>query len=178
MKWAISNSAKAIVGLRPVVFRPTYALANVGHPSSSLDFVTSEGDGLLGAQYLYWVDCGGSRRLDSRGDHGRGQDDGSGADESQATRQLRIGYVPADDASEDEAERQAGGDSDTGNHQAFAQNVGEDGARLCAESHAYPKLAGSGTHGKGEHTGHAHYGNQEGHTGKSAEHNHIQTVGG
>jgi hypothetical protein len=32
---------------------------------------------------------------------------------------LRIGYVPADNAGENETERQAGGDSDTGNHQAF-----------------------------------------------------------
>ena len=92
--------------------------------------------------------------------------------------QLRIRDVPGDHAREDKTDAHAYSYSDSGHHQALAQNIGENDARISAQCHANAELAGAATHGKGEHTGYAHHGNQKRHAGESAEHNYVQTVGG
>jgi hypothetical protein len=58
---AFSKSDRGATPLR----RPTYALANVGHPSSSSGLVATEGTGLLRTQDFYRVYGGGARRGDS-----------------------------------------------------------------------------------------------------------------
>ena len=70
------------------------------------------------------------------------------------------GNVFADGACEREGKHYSGGDSNTGDDQALQQNIGEDVARLSAQSHADAELARAPAHGKRKHPGHAHHGDQ------------------
>src|ERR1700730_3054887 len=95
-----------------------------GAPAVSWDFVRTEGDdGLLRTQYFHRVDCGGTGRRDSGGDHGGGQDDGRGGDQGDRARHLCVCDVPGYHACEDETHAQAYGYSDCSHHEAFAKNI-------------------------------------------------------
>ena len=72
---------------------------------------------------------------------------------------MHLGDVLADYAYESKAKHQTCRHANAGDHHALAKNIGENVARLSAQSDADSELARAPAHGKCEHTSYAHNGN-------------------